>query len=371
MVGGSRRHSASALVVVATAFVALIALIAASAPAAPAGAATSPGSPAEIRSVVILGDSVAAGEGTLDGYTYEDRPLLSSWSKTKPPRAYDSARRACHRSPRAYGEIVARELGATATTFACTGATFGRGVALDAAYDRAAPDLVLVTAGANSVAFERAFAYCVLASRGFSDAEAARIAAAPTIPEALSSAVSTAVARLGGPSTAATSGCTASNPGAYLQRTVLDRIDDVTTDAAALAREIRDRGREAGRVPTVVFTTYFDPLPDEAASLARCPDGAGLGAAQLEYMHQLLGDLNGALTDALADVPGTRVADPGPAFDGHRWCDAHPWVYGTSILVTDSSSSAPFHPTPAGQRAIARAVLDRLRHGERGASGPV
>ena len=151
-----------------------------------------------------------------------------------------------------------------------------------------------------------------------------------------------------------TPGCTASNPGAYLQRTVLDRLDGVTTDAATLARQIRDRGRDAGRDPAVVFTTYFDPLPDTAVSFARCPDGAGLGPAQLEYMHELLGDLNGALTKALARVSGrTRVADPGPAFAGHRWCDPDPWVYGTSILVSDGveHGAVPPHPGgPAGHR---------------------
>jgi hypothetical protein len=353
---------AGAVFVVATVFAAL------TGPVARAGAASSP---AEIRSVVVLGDSVAAGEGTLDGYRYQDRLLLPSWSATGTRRAYDGARPACHQSPRAYGPIVAHALGATATTLACSGATFHRGVELNGAYDRAAPDLVLVTAGANSVDFERVFAYCVLASRGLSDAEASRIATAPTIADALSSAVTTAVGRLGQPNTNVTPGCTASNPGAYLQRTVLDRLDGVTTDAAALARQIRDRGRDAGRDPAVVFTTYFDPLPDTAVSFARCPDGAGLGPAQLEYMHELLGDLNGALTKALARVSGTRVADPGPAFAGHRWCDPDPWVYGTSILVSDASSTAPFHPTPAGQRAIAGAVLDALERGERPVSGPV
>jgi lysophospholipase L1-like esterase len=361
MVGTVGRRTAGVAVLVTL----LVALVA---PGARAGAASTS---SEIRSVVLLGDSVAAGEGTLDGYRYRDRMLLPSWSATGTRRAYDGARPACHQSPRAYGQIVARALGATATSFACSGATFGSGIALDTAYDRATPDLVLVTAGANSVDFERVFAYCVLASRGLSDTEAARIANAPTVADAVSSAMSTAVGRLSAPSTRTTPGCTANNPGAYLQRTVLDRIDGVATDARALANAIRARGRAAGRDPAVVFTTYFDPLPDRAVSFARCPDGAGLGATQLEYMHQLAHDLNGALTKAVATAPGTRVADPGPAFAGHRWCDADPWVYGTSILVSDASSTAPFHPTPAGQRAIAAAVLDALERGERPVSGPV
>jgi len=339
---------------------------------APAAHAATPSS--EIHSVVVLGDSVAAGEGTLDGYRYQDRALLPAWTELGIRRAYGGTRPACHQSPRAFGRVVALTLDARYTTFACSGATFDDGISLGAAYDRARPDLVLVTAGANSVDFERVFAYCVLASRGFSDAEAARIASAPTIADAVSNAISTAVTRVTGPAARATPGCTAANPGDYLQRTVLDRIPGVAAEAQALAREIRDRGRSAGRVPVVVFTTYFDPLPDTALAFTQCPDGAGLGAAQLEYMHGLLRDLNGALTDALPDVPGTHVADPGPAFAGHRWCDADPWVYGTSILVGDASSTAPFHPTPAGQRAIAGAVLDVLGTGpssERGASGPI
>ena len=357
----SARRTAGLMVVVGSVLAAVVA------PVPRAGAASS----SEVRSVVILGDSVAAGEGTLDGFRYQDRALLPAWSATQRSRAYDGARPSCHRSPRAYGQIVAGALGATATNLACSGATYGRGIVLDDAYDRAAPNLVLVTAGANSVDFERAFAYCVLASRGLADAEAAQIATAPTISDALSSAMGTAVGRLGDTSTRVTPGCTTTNPGAYLQRTVLDRMDEVTSNAAALARQIRARGREAGRTPQVVFTTYFDPLPDRAASFARCPDGAGLGAAQLAFMHQVVRDLNGALTDALAGVPGTRVADPGPAYAGHRWCDADPWVYGTSILVSNASSTAPFHPTPAGQRAIADAVLDTVRRGERDVSGPV
>ena len=72
--------------------------------AARAGAASSP---TEIRSVVILGDSVAAGEGTLDGYRYQDRMMLPSWAAIGSRRAYDGARPACHQSPRAYGPIVA------------------------------------------------------------------------------------------------------------------------------------------------------------------------------------------------------------------------------------------------------------------------
>ena len=156
----------------------------------PAGAASS-----DVHSVVVLGDSVASGEGTLDGYRYANRALLPAWTAATAPRAYDTKYPDCHLSPRSYGRIVARALGATETNFACSGASIMNGIVnaqtigtrtlgpaqfgdwssrqnLNAAYDAANPDLVVVTTGANSVGFERAFAYCVLASRGFTDAEA-------------------------------------------------------------------------------------------------------------------------------------------------------------------------------------------------------
>lgn len=310
------------------------------------------------QSVVVLGDSVAAGEGARDGLTYRDRPLFPGWvtagDGASPP--------ACGRTDAAYGVRVADALGAEVTNLACSGASFARGITLDERFDAAAPDLVLVTAGANSVAFERAYAYCVLASRGVSASDAAQVVRASTVSDALVTGLGLAARRaLGGGSGGSGATCTADEPGAYVERAVLGRADEVARAARDLAGEIRARGRAAGQVPEIVFTTYPDPLPEEATGLARCPDGAAIGATQLAFMHDLVATLNGALRDALADVPGVRVADPDPAFAGHRWCDADPWVYGPSIFVTDPQSRAPFHPTPAGQRAIAESVLATLR----------
>ena len=306
-------------------------------------------------SVVVLGDSVAAGEGARDGYVYRDRTLLPGWVST---RRGGSTADACGRSDGAYGARVASALDATLTNLACSGASFERGIVLDERFDEAGPNLVLVTAGANSVAFERAYAYCVLSARGVSETEAARIVRASTVGDALATALALAARRVFGTSPpAGTSACTAANPGAYLRETVLDRAATVGAQARTLAQAIRARGRAIGTAPRVVFTTYPDPLPDAAAGFAVCPDAAGLGEDELAFMHDMLDTLNDALRDALADVPGVRVADPDPAFAGHRWCDPSPWVHGPSIFVTDPASRVPFHPTAAGQRAIADAVL--------------
>ena len=238
---------------------------------------------------------------------------------------------------------------------------------LNPAYDAADPDLVIVTAGANSVGFERAFAYCVLASRGFTDAESARIAGSASVVDALAYAVSTVLQRR---TTTTAPVCTASNPGAYLQQNVIGRIPSLQADAENLATAIRARGRDGGHVPEVVFTTYANPLPRVAESVVACPDAAALGSAQLAFMNQLFDRANAALRSAVTAVPGVRVADTDPAFAGHRWCDSDPWIYGTSILVSNPTSWAPFHPTPAGHRAIAERVLATLGRSASG-SGPV
>lgn len=314
--------------------------------------------------MVVLGDSVAAGEGTLSGYVYRDRVLFPGWRVVGSPARAGPIRPRCGRTDGAYGVHVARALGAEVVNRACSGATFGRGVVLDAGYDRARPDLVLVTAGANSVEFERAFAYCVLAARGVGDDEAAALVSAASPAAALDIALRRAARRLlDGTSRRAAPGCTAATPGAYLEATVLARIPAVGRGAGELADAIRARGLAAGRVPEVVVTTYPDPLPRSAVPFARCPDGAGLGPAQVTFMRAMVARMNAALRDALADRPGVRVADPDPAFAGHRWCDPDPWVHGPSILFGDPGSLAPFHPTAAGQRAIADAVLAALGRG--------
>lgn len=308
-----------------------------------------------VRSVVVLGDSVAAGEGARDGYVYRDRPLLPAWTRsTRVPRTGD----ACGRSSGAYAVRVAEALDAELTNLACSGASFGRGIVLDARYDDARPDLVLVTAGANSVAFERAFAFCVLSARGVSETEAERIVGSASVEDALVTALALAARRaLGYTPPAEAPACTAERPGAYLEQTVLGRSGAIGRQARELVATIRARGAAAGRVPEIVVTTYPDPLPERRTTFVRCPDGAGLGPDELAFMHDLFATLNDDLRRALVDVPGVRVVDPDPAFAGHRWCDRDPWVFGPSIFVAEPASRAPFHPTPAGHRAIADAVL--------------
>src|SRR5581483_9301795 len=116
------------------------------------GGGTHRSSPAKRTSIVVLGDSVAAGEGI------------------------------------AYGYVVAQDLHAALASFACTGSSYEHGIVgpatnanrddvtvlrpaqfgdwqtrtnLNPAYDRAAPDVVLVTLGADDLGFVPVVESCV------------------------------------------------------------------------------------------------------------------------------------------------------------------------------------------------------------------
>jgi len=226
-------------------------------PAPPPAAATRP------ASVVQLGDSVASGEGTLYGYRFD--PASRRWTDGNVFVTWPGPYPGCHDSPAAYGYAVARRLGGRFVTFACSGASYRNGIVapqvrtdllgtttlrpaqfgawpsgpdLNAAYDAARPDLVLVTLGADDVEFSPVVRDC--AENGL----AHRLGVEPLR-------------------------CTAANPGSTITADVMSNLPELGPHLVALAQAVRARGRGAGRVPAVVFTLYHSPFPTGAR---RCPD---------------------------------------------------------------------------------------------------
>jgi lysophospholipase L1-like esterase len=325
------------------------------------GAGARPAAAARPLSIVQLGDSVASGEGTLYGYRY-DR-AARQWTGGRLDAPWPGPYPACHVSPDAYGGVVARGLGARFTTFACTGASYANGVVapqvrtdlfgsstlrpaqfgdwssrrdLNAAYDAARPDVVLVTLGADDVRFAPVVTDCV------ENAFAARFGV-----EGLR--------------------CTAANPGPTIAADVTANLPAVGPHLDALVTAVRARGQAAGRVPKVVVTLYHDPFP---AGPTRCPDVALLDPAQAAYLRALVPRLNATIRAALTGRAGVAVADTSAAMKGadgrdHRWCSAAPWAYGLSIFRARDPASvlsqAPFHPTPDGQRRFAALVAPVVR----------
>jgi lysophospholipase L1-like esterase len=318
--------------------------------------APAPSKPARPTSVVVMGDSVASGEGTLYGYQYD--PATRTWNGGNLDVTWPGPYPLCHNSPVAYGHVVATHFGAHLAQFACTGSTFPGGIegpkldgsvearpaqfgnwvtrsGLNAAYDRARPDLVLVTLGADDVQFTKIVEACV--ENRLED----EVALAPLQ-------------------------CTAGDPGSTFERDYTAVVPSVVADYKTLVRWIDQRGQADHRVPKVVFTTYYDPFPTDGTS---CPDTELLAAPQISFLADSLRSFNRTILRTIGGLhlPNVTAVDISPAFDGHRWCSAQPWIYGLSIFkITDPLSllsQAPFHPTPAGQRAIAsliEPVVDRL-----------
>jgi lysophospholipase L1-like esterase len=313
-------------------------------------------------SIVQLGDSVASGEGTLYGYRYDT--TTQKWTGGDLGVTWPGPYPKCHDSPDAYGNVVARRLSAKFTQFACSGASFENGITtpqvemgllsnttyrpaqfgnwdtgkdLNAAYDAAKPDVVLVTFGADDLRFVKIVEDCVL--------------------NKYANSVSLADLQ-----------CTASNPGSTITSLFTQFIDNgrLADHYRELARWIRARGNAAkpALVPKVVFTMYPDPFPPRGR---QCPDSSYLSPDQLTYLSGLVQEANSVIRTTIAglDLPGVAVADLSDAYFGHTWCTPDPWAYGLSIYtVTDPSSfesEAPFHPTPRGQRELASIVAPVVR----------
>jgi len=326
------------------------------------GATPARGGP-QPRSIVQLGDSIASGEGTLYGYTYD--PTTRRWTGGNLDATWPGPYPQCHVSPDAYGNAVARALHARFTAFACTGASYTNGIIapevspgiltnttlrpaefgdwanqrdLNPAYDAARPDLVLITLGADDLQFTHVVTDCV------TNAVAHTLGVEPLR-------------------------CTATNPGPTITTDFTANLAGLGPHYQSLVTAIRARGRAARRIPKIVFTTYHDPLPTGSVT---CPDLTPLDPTQVSYLRTLIPALNNTIRADIKQLhtPGVAVADTGQAMvaangTNHRWCSPQPWAYGLSVFsVTDLrtlTSQAPFHPTPDGQRRYAALVTPVAR----------
>ena len=358
-------------------------------------------------SVVVIGDSVAAGEGIAYGYRYGyDRsdPDRSSWTGgTEDPR-WEGDHQLCHRDGAAYGHVATTALGADLATFACTGATYLNGITsrqttgetvmqpaqfgdwataqqLNAAYDGAEPDVVVLTFGADDVAFSTIVRYCV---SGYTTGESLAVEALAAAADPVGAVARALAARA--PALAAelergdrtllddvgSSYCTAANPGAPVEQLFWRPVTsgELTRHYREIVAAIQARGRDPrfgnGKVPKIIFTTYHRPLP--AGLDGDCWDVYPLSGEEQAYLQSLQTRLQDTLEEAVTGLEGVSIADISATMDGHEWCTEDPWTYGLSVLwFDDPASQAPFHPTPDGQRAIASVVEAAIRSATDGA----
>ena len=93
--------------------------------------------------------------------------------------------------------------------------------------------------------------------------------------------------------------------------------------------------------PGVVINQYYDPFGQEAS----CLDKVGLTPPKQRVLVGRLGALNAVLANG-AKASGFSTVQPD--FSGHGLCRTQPYVQGLD-------DNAPFHPTAAGELAIALA----------------
>jgi lysophospholipase L1-like esterase len=338
-------------------------------------------------SVVVLGDSIAAGEGINYGYTYSTG-FPNKWTGGTDNPTWQGNYQLCHDSAQAYGDVLAAATGVVLAKFACTGSTYDNGIAFDRRangalyrpaqfgdwlgmtnlnpdYDAAMPDVVIITLGANDVSFVDVFTFC---ATGYTDpAEVAALSRLPNLSNQLRAnfvkRFPDAAAWLArSPRALGSSYCTAANPGAPIDSLFWDPINsgEIAGHYKSLVAAIKDRGMRAGKVPRIIFTTYHQPLPSAAQS-DECLDLGDLERDEIDYLITLENALKSTLLAAVGGLEGVTVADISNVVEGHEYCTSDPWTYGLSVLVLNDDSLAPFHPTPQGQAAIAAVVKQSLQ----------
>ncbi len=119
--------------------------------------------------------------------------------------------------------------------------------------------------------------------------------------------------------------------------------------ASGLGYQLLRQLAELAFHPTVLINLYYDPFDPQQ----HCLDGAGLTPAKESSLTVLLTALNEVLARG-ARASGLITVHPD--FSGHALCDPDPYVQGLG-------DPAPFHPTPAGELAIALADLAALKSG--------
>jgi lysophospholipase L1-like esterase len=297
---------------------------------APADAGCPPSLAPAAGRYVSLGDSFAAGEGL---------PPFDEGTTEPPGR--------CHRSPLAYPRLLRWQPGNRQTSehWACSRAALHdltERTDEPAQLDRIAPErspsattaLVTMTLGGNEIGFRDLVARCVHTGAWFG--LGANRDFDPDCRDTLEAG------------TAA-------------------RLRDLERDLPAPMARLRARAPHA----TVLIVGYPALVPITSTGACRGEithtDGTAVGfgagwevsAENTAWVTGVLVELNRVLALAAGEA-GFGYVDVAPVFAGHEACSADPWIRGVVVDGTRPSEYS-FHPTSAGQLAMANEVAARIR----------
>jgi lysophospholipase L1-like esterase len=217
---------------------------------------------------------------------------------------------ACDRSPDAYPYTVASSSGLTLSHLACSGAKADEGIydsqqrssiilpaQLDQAFSTGTPDLITLTIGANDARWTQFIRQCYYIRCGYS-VDTGRF-------------------------------------NAYLV--------DLKLELNVIMAKIHTLSD--GDPPQVIVTGYYNPF-----SSVSCSETNNLTTNEVSWLRARVNSLNTAIRGTVGKY---SYADYAPvSFTGHEICSADSWVQGPSDPM-------PFHPTAAGQQAIATAVVSK------------
>lgn len=214
----------------------------------------------------------------------------------------------CDRSSYAYSGTVAAALAMKATNLACSGAKADEGIygeqtrrgrtipeQLPRAFEDGVPDVMTVTIGANDMRWVQLIKQCYYIRCGFA-IDTARVSA-------------------------------------YLV--------DYKVELNWILTQIYKRSE--GNPPLVLLNGYYDALADSA-----CVTNGQVTSDELVWLDAQTAKLNTVIRETAARYSFAHYVRVD--FTGHGICSSEPWVQGTDGL-------GPFHPTEAGQQALARANI--------------
>ena len=262
----------------------------------------------EYRHVAALGSSFASGPGI---EPIEDR--------------------AARRSARNYPHLLAETLGAALTDLTVAGATTATIIdtpqrsllrkfppQLDGLPGTA--DLVTITAGGNDLNYIGAMTRLAVAAR----------LAGNVLTRQLSSLMS----RTGVP---------------------VPSRDDVELAAANLVRIVEAVTQHASGAH-IVLVDYLTVIGEHTTTSDETP----FPASTLDVLRRL-GDTVSEVFTLAAGKTGATLVPMRELSAGHALGSAAPWVTGMPARLRDLSERAPFHPNATGMRAVADAIVGRLR----------
>lgn len=225
---------------------------------------------------------------------------------------------ACNRTKQAYPEKIANQMRYKLDSFACSGATTSEGVIGPQVVNKLAlepqltkvvankkPALITITIGANDANWTTAIQKCYTDLCGTN--------------------TDTGIAEAG-----------ISNASINLDK-ALTQIKSVYPT----------------NTPNVVITGYYKLFPTIVPE--KCTELSGVETSELAWIKQLQDDIDTTL-QAVAAKYNFAVFAP-ISFEGHELCTGNPWIQSLG-------GKAPYHPTDAGQSAIAKQVVAALSERE-------